>query len=1699
MAYIRKKSEELTGYQARAEFRPSVDLGCDFVIVYGIDDTMPERVRQYREQGYVVHLMTGIAWGEYQDYLDGRWDGSTHWEEGQVRKDGTGVCHNPTIPYMVPTVAFSGYMTERLKTAVDAGVEAIHLEEPEFWDESGYSEAFRREYEIYYREPWCPQHENTDARYRSAKLKAYLYLRTLDRIGTALKEYAKVKYGRDLRFYVPTHSLINYMQWKIISPESALTTIPTVDGYIAQVWTGTSRTANVYEGIRKERTFETAYLEYGAMQELVRGTGRRMWFLNDPIEDLAGYTWEDYRYHYIKTITAALMHPDIWHYEICPWPHRVFEEKYPRLQPGIAEKIETCIETPESRPIPQSYATLLSGMFQLLGDMEQEDITYEGAVLGVGVLVSDSGLFQRTFSDDIMGRDDMGEDAVMMREFVQSPALPQFFGLSMPLLKYGLPIRPVQLDHVRRFAGYLKDCRFLILSYEYIKPESPDVNAALLSWVRAGGCLFYIGDGSDPYHAVSSWWRQAGYENPAQHLFEMAEMERNPADGCYAAGRGTIRVWNLLPARLCLDRTLAQAYRERVKKALSECTMGSSKESPMSSPMESPADWQYRNDLTLRRGPYLISAVMDESVDEKPKIFEGLYADLLENDYRIITHKEIAPDETAILFDFSRIQEEKFRIIGTSARVEEMQDLGGKYYFRLKTADNIRAYLRVRLPRPVVRVMAVDEDGENVPISMDWDERTQTLLLSYDSRANDNHAKAVCVTAYENPYMEHEAYRQFLKLYTGGQRRNPKSWMDYFTSEAFLEVHREPAFTALLLAEVERHKDCPPTREFQTWLRVAYQFTAVNTNWGQKQKFGVTADTDFDGIESIFQIAGKGPEPKRMAGNEQGMSICFSEYHQLMQYAQDGTWKDQALTRARRIIGHYVLSDLTEKCVNKNPEYERHIAGLRLLNNFFGRFCKNREIPEELYRILWEQLSLETATMGRAKLLYGRLREIVMERLPAIAGEEKESYGHLYYSGFHDGGETDPFRGFHDDEADLARKQQETEDFFAKDEVQRALRNRRWVEDYLLCIWLKEYNSVSFLQKIKAFYTENTDAPCAERVAALAGQLLWQKEVKRQAREDKITASSAENRTFDSRPFFRYWLNTGFYGESLGAYLNQNLPFLPDWSRNFLQTPGKESVILDGHVIEVIFHMYYIEYRFEEKAVYQPFLRWTALLELLGEDNHSLFLLLPVTAASEKQYEAVSAELLRRLKTVAVSEEAAPAIAGFLAGHVCCLPDPEELSPENGLFLTRADIPEWFPFEMFAENEQRLYGWNWFPLRGSLVFFEQDSTGRRNLPRASYERLFEWKTALPMAQRILHEIASPARFNLALLQEFPRKVCIKPQYAPEETFEQNEIDQERLGKLLEQYAQGRLERLELTFFWARRSIVFLKETHGYACIFFDDWRDEYLILLSEPERYQREPYSQRKYVPFGMGKLPDYGIHQDAASIMHKLDKVFCSFVRGQIVERQIDGTLLWAVGCIETHARHKYYIARQKLGGFPAEETQNPVFAKFVLSRCPQQIEIDIGERREVKDVCNGDEDKVSQALIKFMGNQFRRLRLTWNPENEGEAWYPFHIVLLQENGRYMMACLRDDIQQADYYVADVRTYLDVEGKRYPKDIFMGRTTPAYLIHSDAQKIRNCLDLIFDDMTDLPAVTGKFAAFASESPVKARTYEEIRRAYVSS
>lgn len=943
----------------------------------------------------------------------------------------------------------------------------------------------------------------------------------------------------------------------------------------------------------------------------------------------------------------------------------------------------------------------------------------------------------------------------------------------------------------------------------------------------------------------------------------------------------------------------------------------------------------------------------------------------------------------------------------------------------------------------------------------------------------------------DNPYIDHDAHKQFLTLYTGKQRNNSKLWLEYFTSPAFLQVHREPAFTALLLEDVEQQQpDNPPGREFLTWLQIAYQFTSHEIGnpsmpGGGKRQFSLQG-IRFEGIESIFQIAVQGPVPRQIRGNERALSISFSEYNTLMRLAREGSWNDQAITAVRQILKNYDLSYLKEKCIQGGNEKERNPAGLRLLEDFFGR----QALPEELYRVLWDCLSLKTATMGRTKLFYGRLREIVLERVPGIEEEEEENFSQLFQ---------DDMIYFRECANEPQKEVERTEAFFAREDVQKALRSRRFVEEYLLTVWMQESRCVPFLEKIRTFYSENADAPCAASVATVAERLLQQKEITRQMEEDRSAPVSEEYVTFASRPFFRHWLNTGFYlaenpesGQSLMTYLNYCLPYLPEWSMRFAKTEKRETITLGGHTIAICFHQRYIEYQVDAEPAYYPLLHWTVLLEALRGDDRSLFLLLPVTVAAFDQYEAVGSELFCRLETTAAPAQERRMIAGFLAGFVCCLPVSERLRTAGELVVAQQEVLAVLPMELFAENEKHLYGCSWYPQRGVLIFFEQTAAGRRDLPRSYYEGIYEENAAVSMARRLLQDLVAPAGFDLSLLRKLPDRVFVQPQAAPAELLEGGEISEEILKTLIERYAQGSLMRLQLH--WYAGSLVFLRSENNFACLYFDEPWKKYYMLLSMPEVYYAVENGEIKYVPFGLGKLPDYGIHRGTASIISRLDDVFRQIGSGQSMAMGADYQRLWAVGNGRGLEQQRYRAAKQKLGGFPAEQAQNYILAKFVIFRYPEQVEKETNDgNRSVIEIGSGNTDEAKLALVEFMQNKLRRLRLTWNPQSEGQTWYPFHIVLLQEDQRYMMVCLRDDVQQAEYYVADTAAYMDVEGKKYPKDTFMGRVTPAYLIHPDATKIRNCLDLIFDDMDDLPAIMGQFAAFASEKPVKARAYGEIR------
>src|SRR4051794_22041126 len=170
---------ERTCFQTGRAYSDGANSQSDVAIVYGIDPGLPQRVVSWRNRGYRIHVMTGVSWGQYQDYLYGRFDGQNHEDEAQTDRRGTKISHGGDVYYMCPGPDYGEFLCRGVQRALDAQVEAIHLEEPEFWVRAGYSEGFKREWKSFYHEDWQAPHSSVDAQWRASKLKYHLYRRAL--------------------------------------------------------------------------------------------------------------------------------------------------------------------------------------------------------------------------------------------------------------------------------------------------------------------------------------------------------------------------------------------------------------------------------------------------------------------------------------------------------------------------------------------------------------------------------------------------------------------------------------------------------------------------------------------------------------------------------------------------------------------------------------------------------------------------------------------------------------------------------------------------------------------------------------------------------------------------------------------------------------------------------------------------------------------------------------------------------------------------------------------------------------------------------------------------------------------------------------------------------------------------------------------------------------------------------------------------------------------------------------------------------------------------------------------------------------------------------------------------------------------------------------------------------------------------------
>lgn len=685
-----------TAFQTSSPWIPQIDVRSDVAIVYGINErkdvTFEQRLKSWRDHGYQTAFMTGIAWGQYYDYFLGQWDGQNHLGVGQVTKQGDTIFHGKNMPYVVPVQSFIEYMkTAIIKRVIDAGVTTIFLEEPEFWARSGYSEPFKEEWQKYYGFPWRPQDASAENTYLSSKLKYQLYYNAIKQVSNYAKEYGRGK-GQDVKVYIATHSLVNYSSWQIVSPEASLASLPGIDGYIAQVWTGTSREPTYFNGERKERVFENAFLEYGSMVSMTAPTGRKLFFLTDPIEDWPR-DWADYKRNYQATFTAELLYPKVDNYEVMPWPERIYTRPY-----KVAHSDSAVL-------IPRYYSTQMQVMINALNDMPASANRVNGNN-DIGVLMGNSLMFQR----------------FPTHNGFEDPQFSNFYGQTLPLLKRGIPVQTVHMENLA-YEPTLKNIKVLVMSYSNMKPLSPEVHQHIAAWVKQGGVLIYCGKDDDPYQSVMEWWNTKGntFKAPSEHLFKLLNIHPSASENEFAVGKGAVYVIRQNPKEFVMQADNDKQYVSIVQNAYEKKAKA--------------GRLIFKNSFYLERGPYDLISVLNENTDTKPYVVKGPVIDLFDPELPVLREKVIQPGEQSLLYDVKRVADKsKPRVLASASRIYNIKVGGKTYSFVARSPVNTTNSARVLLPAKPRGIKVTDHNGTTITaVKSSWDTSSNTLYLGFDN------------------------------------------------------------------------------------------------------------------------------------------------------------------------------------------------------------------------------------------------------------------------------------------------------------------------------------------------------------------------------------------------------------------------------------------------------------------------------------------------------------------------------------------------------------------------------------------------------------------------------------------------------------------------------------------------------------------------------------------------------------------------------------------------------------------------------------------------------------------------------------------------------------------------------------------------------------------------------------------------------
>lgn len=417
----------------------------------------------------------------------------------QTKYDGTYRVHSyfgdTAVYYMVPSDTYIEYKWEVLDSYLSEGnVEVIALEEPELWNNAGYSEGFKEMWKKYYGTDWEDPDTSAEAMWKSQYLKAWLFKNAFE----VLSQRIKANYP-DVKVLVTTHSNLSYSKHGISTGAAMYAEIDTIDGVIGQTWSDDASQAFAYGGNDVSNIFMNALFAYNSYGEILTD-GQALYLLQDPSSDNPNISSEDSQLNWMQTVVAAMMQNDTTSFQSTIWPQRAFQA------------------------MGMDYKTIqlnVNRMYEEFNDLS--GYVYSGTP-GVTLAASDSMGWHLNSSNVLTGNSQAS-----------------ISGIYYSLQNDGIQVDTVYLDNLTS-VEQLKDVSVLILSYDAIKPMNEDINKVIAQWVKEGGRLLYLG-GHDAFADIDcEWWGQQN-TTPYKDLIKQLGLT-GVTTTVGAVSRGSVPSWS---------------------------------------------------------------------------------------------------------------------------------------------------------------------------------------------------------------------------------------------------------------------------------------------------------------------------------------------------------------------------------------------------------------------------------------------------------------------------------------------------------------------------------------------------------------------------------------------------------------------------------------------------------------------------------------------------------------------------------------------------------------------------------------------------------------------------------------------------------------------------------------------------------------------------------------------------------------------------------------------------------------------------------------------------------------------------------------------------------------------------------------------------------------------------------------------------